>query len=195
MKLWILVAVAVLLLLWTIREGYVDPDRKVTRPSMTDQAWRSKVDAQAPIGGDDAKYIEVLQKFYDMVYVPAETKPKDTQVEEFLGSADAVGVDKDSLRKIIISSFSIERTTTSAQREEGQVKFKPTKAIQPKGGVDPLARDEEPYVPADPRPGEVSEGVYAPVEQQTEPRYTGEWDRKSTSWTDVQFAGVQKNSV
>lgn len=190
MRLWILGVIAVLLLLWTVRERFVDPDRPVTRPSLTDAAWKSKVDAEAPIDGNDADYIRVLQAFYDTVYVPSESKPRDVRVEQFLNSTDAAGVDKEAMRRIIISSFSIERTTTAAQREEQQVRFKPTAAIQPKGGVDPLARPEGDYNPADPRPGDVPEGVYAPVEQQANPRRPGHWDDKSTSWTDTQFMSV-----
>lgn len=189
--LWILIAVAVLLILWRIREGYVDPERAVTRPSMDSATWKSKVDAQAPIDSDDAKYIEVLQKFYDNVYVPAETKPKDTQVEEFLKSTDAAGVDVPSMRKIILSSFSIDRTATIQAREQQQTKFVQSDAnLQPKNAVDPLARPEDPYTPADARTGELPEGIYAPVTQQPNPRRSGAWDDKSTSWTDAQFASV-----
>jgi hypothetical protein len=190
--MWILLAIAVLLLVWSVREGYVDPERRVTRPSETDATWRSKIDAAAPIGGpeEDAKYVKALQKFYDTVYVPSETKPKDTQVEDFLQTPDAGGVDKDSLRRIIVSGFSIESTTTAAQREQRQVKFQPTAAIQPKRAVDPLARDEKPYQPVDGRAGDLPEGVYAPVEQQDQPRNPGDWDSRSTSWTDAQFASV-----
>jgi hypothetical protein len=189
--MWILIAIAIILLLWTIREGYVDPERRVTRPSLDDATWRSKIDAAAPIGGNDAKYIEVLQKFYDTVYVPSETKPKDTEVEAFLNSPDSAAVsDKDALRSIIVSSFSIERTTTAAAREQKQVRFQPTAAINPKLAVDPLDRPEKPYTPEDPRFGELPEGIYAPVTPPDEPRNAGEWDDKSTSWTDAQFASV-----
>ena len=190
--MWILIAIAVVLLLWVFREGYTDPERRVTRPSLTDATWKSKVDAESPIDSDDSKYIGVLQKFYDNVYVPSETKPTDRKVEDFLMSADArvTGVETAPLRRIIISSFSIERTTTAAGREEGQVKFQPTKAIQPKNGVDPLARDEKPYRPEDGRTGDLPEGVYAPVEQQGEPRNTGEWDTRSMLWKDSIFAST-----
>lgn len=195
--MWILLAIAILLLVWRLREGYVDPERRVTRPSMTDATWRSKVDAESPVDSDDAKYIEVLQRFYDTVYVPAQTKPTDAKVEEFLQSADAkvAGVETVPLRRILLSSFSIERTVTAAGREQKQVRFQPTAAINPRMGVDPLARDEKPYQPVDGRTGDLPEGVYAPVEQQDHPRNPGDWDSKSTSWTDVQFAGVGKNSV
>jgi hypothetical protein len=191
--LWILIAVAVLLLVWKVREGYVDPERRVTRPDMTDAVWRSKVDAESPIDSDDSKYMEVLQKFYDTVYVPSETKPTDTKVEEFLQSSDAkvMGVETEPLRRIIISSFSIERTTTIAAREQKQQKFKEsTELLNPKLAVNPLDRPEKPYTPEDPRQGELPEGVYAPVQQEAGPRRSGAWDDKSTSWSDAQFMGV-----
>lgn len=190
--MWILLAIVVLLLLWRLREGYVDPERRVTRPSLSDATWRSKIDAESPVDSDDNLYVGVLQKFYDNVYVPAQTKPTDTKVEEFLRSADAQvsGVETAPLRRIIISSFSIERTVTAAGREEKQVRFQPTAAINPRMGVDPLEREEKPYTPVDGRTGDLPEGVYAPVEQQDEPRNAGYYDDKSTSWTDAQFASV-----
>lgn len=190
--MWVLLAIAILLLLWSVRERYVDPERRVTRPSLSDGTWQSKIDAESPVDSDDTLYVGVLQKFYDNVYVPAKTKPTDAKVEAFLKSADAqvVGVETAPLRRIILSSFSIERTTTAAGREEKQVRFQPTAAINPRMGVDPLAREEKDYVPADGRPGDVSEGVYAPIEQQDQPRNPGDWDNRSTSWTDAQFANV-----
>lgn len=190
--MWILIAIAVLLLVWGVRERYTDPERRVTRPSLTDATWRSKVDAESPVDSDDAKYIEVLQKFYDIVYVPSPTKPTDRQVEDFLASTDAKipGVEPEPLRRIIVSSFSIERTVTAAGREQKQVKFQPTAAIVPRLAVDPLSRPEGVYTPADPRVGELPEGIYAPVTPSEEPTRSGEWDDKSTSWSSAQFASV-----
>jgi hypothetical protein len=190
--MWILLAIAVLLLLWGLREHYTDPDRRITRPSLTDPTWKSKVDAESPVDSDDAKYIEVLQKFYDTVYVPSETKPTDRKVEDFLQSADAKvsGVETEPLRRIIISSFSIERTTTAAAREEKQVRFQPSAALTPRNALNPMLRGERSYTPADGRVGDLPEGIYAPVTPSGEPRNAGEWDDKSVSWTDAQFASV-----
>lgn len=190
--MWILLAIAVLLLLWGLREHYTDPERRVTRPSLTDPTWKSKVDAESPVDSDDAKYIEALQKFYDTVYVPSQTKPTDKKVEDFLKSADAQisGVETEPLRRIIISSFSIERTTTAAAREEKQVRFQPSAAINPRLAVNPLDRPEKTYDPVDNRIGELPEGVYAPVTPSDEPRNAGEWDERSSAWSNAQFASV-----
>lgn len=190
--LWWLIVIAGILMLWNLREHYVDPEFTVTRPARN-SVWLSKIDSEAPIGGNDDDYIRVLQAFYDKVYVPAATKPKDTDVETFLKSSDAAvpGVDPNAIRKIIGTSFHIERTMTAAAREEAQVKFTPSKNLEPKLGRDEVYdRTEQIYVPADSRLGELPEGLYAPVEQQETPRREGQWDDRSTSWTDAKFYGV-----
>ena len=190
--LWWLIVIAFVLFVIGMREYFVDPDSPVTRPARN-SVWLSKIDSEAPIGGNDDDYLRVLQAFYDKVYAPAETKPKDTDVELFLKSPDAqvAGVDPNAIRKIIGTSFRIERTTTAAAREEEQVKFQPTEALEPKYGRDQVyTRTEQIYVPADSRFGELPEGLYAPVPQQPTPRREGDWDDKSTSWTDAKFYGV-----
>ena len=188
-----LFAIAFLLFALVIREGYQDPDSPVkSRPSLSGE-WQSKIDAEAPIGADDATYVKILQAFYDKVYVPASTKPKDTDVEAFLKTPDAQvpGVDPNSLRKIIATAFRVERTVPSAAREEAQIKFKPTKALEPSDGVDQVFnRKEQIYVPADTREGELPEGLYAPVTQQGAPRNPGTWSDKYKSWTPTRFYSV-----
>lgn len=194
MILW-LFAIAFLLFALTVRERYQDPDSPVkSRPSLSGE-WQSKIDAEAPIGGDDAAYVRALQAFYDKVYVPASTKPKDTDVEVFLKTADAQipGIDQNALRKIISTAFRVERTVPSAAREEAQIKFKPTKALQPSDGVDQVFnRKELPYFPADSREGELPEGLYAPVTQQASPRNPGTWASGYKSWTPTRFYSVCK---
>lgn len=196
MVLYWLLAIALVLLVWNFRELYTDPESPISgRPSMSSPAWRSKVDAEAPIGGSDEDYIKVLQAFHDKVYVPSEVKPKDTDVEAFLKTSDAQvpGVDPNALRKIIATGFRIEKTLTSAAREEAQIKFQPTEALQPKDGIDQVYnRKESIYKPADPRLGELPEGLYAPIEQQPQPRNPGIFDDKSTSWTQASFFSVCK---
>ena len=188
---WWILWIAIALLFWGSTEYFVDKEfTNVTRPSKT-AAWLSKIDAEAPIGGNDDDYIAVLQAFYDKVYVPLPTRPKDTDIETFLKSPDGnrPGIDANAMRKIMAAAFHIERTTTAAQREEKEVKFKPSKALEPKQGRDQVfARTEELYVPADKRIGELPEGVYEPVEQQDKPRRPGYWD--GTSWTGAKFYGV-----
>lgn len=198
MGVWILLLVAAVLVYWmTRRERYVDVPGPGKRPSLDDPAWRSKIDAQAPIGGSDDDYVAALQAFYDKVYFPLRSKnesaaPKDTEVEEFLKSNTFPNVSKDSLRQIILSGFAVDRTVSAAEREKKQVKFTPTEALQPRDGVDQVygRRKEEVYTPADSRPALVfPEGQYSPTPQ-TEPVREGIWDDKSTSWSPQAFASV-----
>lgn len=200
MNVWLLIAIAVALLaLMTLREHYVEREGPGLRPSFQGAegaAWRSKIDAQIPIGGSDDDYMAALQKFYDTIYSPMRTanksaSPTDTQIEAFLDSLSLPNISKDSLRQIILSGFSVDRTGSAAAREEKQVKFKPTEALEPRDGVDEVygRRKEEIYVPADRRVGELPEGIYADTEQ-TEPSREGNWDDKSTSWSPAAFASV-----
>ena len=188
--IWLLLVTAVVLLLssW-VRERFVDPDSPVTRPAKNG-AWLSKIDAEAPIGGNDDDYIKVLQEFYDRVYQPAATRPKISDLEAFL-KTPRPGIDTNAMRKIISTAFRLDQQVTAAVREERQVKFKPSEALQPKDAYAPtdFTRDEEIYVPADSRTGELPEGVYEDTEQ-TEPTRPGYHDHKSTSWTDSAFYSV-----
>lgn len=197
MVILLLVVALGLLLLMTMRERYVDTPGPGPRPSMDDPAWRSKIDAQAPIGGSDSDYVAALQKFYDEIYAPLRTQnetasPKDTDVEAFLNSNTFPNVSKDSLRQIILSGFSVDKTESAAAREQRQVKFQPTEALQPRDGVDQVygRRKEEVYVPAKPEFSDLfSEGNYAATPQ-TEPTREGTWDSKSTSWSPQAFYSV-----
>jgi hypothetical protein len=198
MNLWLLITIAIgLLVLMTLREHYVERDGPGLRPSFEGAegaAWRSKIDAQIPIGGSDDDYMKALQKFYDEIYSPLRTEnktasPKDTQVEAFIDGLTIPNISKDALRQVILSGFSIDRTGSAAAREEKQVKFKPSEALEPRDGVDQVygRRKEEVYVPADKRLGKLPEGIYAATEQ-TEPTNEGLWDDKSTSWSPTAFA-------
>jgi len=213
MLYWLL-AIALLLFALQFREHYTDPEEctvtgvtrdgkacvpKITRPSMQDARWLSKIDAEAPIGGNDSDYIRVLQAFYDNVYVPATTRPTDTDVEVFLKTpaAQVAGVDDKSLRKIIASGFNIERTTTVAAREQQETVTTGALAgfrgsnLQPSNGIDEVrSRTESIYTPADSRFGETPEGIYAPVPQQARPRRPGYQYDRSTSWSPNAFASV-----
>jgi hypothetical protein len=197
---WLLVAIAaMLLLLMTLREHYVEREGPGLRPSfegVEGAAWRSKIDAQIPIGGSDEDYMTALQKFYDQVYSPMRTanktaSPRDAQVEAFLDGLSMPNISKDALRQIILSGFSIDRSGSAAAREKKQIKFNPTEALEPRDGVDQVygRRKEEVYVPADRRLGDLPEGIYADTEQ-TEPSREGTWDDKSTSWSPAAFASV-----
>jgi hypothetical protein len=190
--MWLLFIVVCLLIAGRMRERYTDPEFPVSRPAKN-AIWLSKIDAQASIGADDDTYIQALQAFYDKVYKPASVKPKDTDVEAFLKSPDAVrpGMDVAVLRKIIGNSFYIEQTVPAALREQEQVRFQASEALQPKDGVDQVYnRTEGLYVPADSRIGELPEGIYEDPPQQDKPRRPGEYDSKSTSWTQASFYSV-----
>jgi hypothetical protein len=198
MKWWVL-AIALLLLVWMMcRERFVDAPGPGTRPSLTDAAWRSKIDAQAPIGGAKEDYEKALQTFYDTIYKPLRTAnstamPKDTQVEEFLKTQPST-VDQGALRQIILSGFAIDRTTSAASREQKQVKFQPSEALEPRDGVLQTWKNvKQEYIPVDTRIGELPEGVYAPTKQQEEPRREGIVDDKSTSWTGQKPYSIAQN--
>lgn len=179
MRIWILLAIALLLLLLRFREHYVEISGPGQRPSRTAE-WLSKIDAEAPIGGNDDEYLAVLQKFYDEIYLPARTANptvfiKDTQVKTFADST--VGVDKEAIRRIITAGFAVERTGSAAAREEAQTVKTGALAgfkgenLAPSMGVDQVRnRTEQTYVPADSRKGKLPEGLYKPVAQQEEPR-------------------------
>ena len=181
MRLWILLAIALLLLLLRYREHYVEISGPGQRPSRTAE-WLSKIDAEAPIGGDDDEYIRVLQKFYDEIYLPARTANptvfiKDTQVKTFADSVTTPGVEKEAIRRIITAGFAVERTGSAAAREEAQTVKTGALAgfkgenLAPSMGVDQVRnRTEQTYTPADSRKGKLPEGLYKPVVQQEEPR-------------------------
>lgn len=204
---WILVLIALLLLLTGSREHYVEVPGPGTRPSLEDAAWRSKIDVQIAIGASDDDYVAAIQSFYDTIYKPARDKnatasiPAAT-VETFLKSQPST-INQDALRQIIISGFAVDRGETGAAREERQLQTEGalkgfaakggSKAIEPKDGVDetwPQYTNMPGYKPTDTRLGKLSEGVYAPVEQQEEPRRPGTFDDKSTSWTGAKFYSV-----
>jgi hypothetical protein len=200
MHLWLLIAIALALLgLMTLRERYVEREGPGLRPSFDGPeggAWRSKIDAQSPIGGTDEDYLRALQSFYDTIYLPRRTanstaSPTDTEVEAFLTTLTLPGLSKDAVRQIILSGFSIDKTGSAAAREKKQIKFNPSEALEPRDGVDPLVaqRPQGVYVPADPRLGTLPEGIYAPTEQ-TEPSREGLSTDRSISWSPVSFASV-----
>jgi hypothetical protein len=181
MKIWILLAIAVVLLLLRFREHYVEIEGPGVRPSRTAE-WLSKIDAEAPIGGNDDDYIAVLQDFYDKIYLPARTTNptvfiKDTEVKAFADGVTRAGVDKEAIRKIITAGFAVQRTGSAAAREQEQIVKTGALAgfkgenLEPEMGVDQVRnRTEKTYVPADMRKGKLPEGIYKPVAQQDEPR-------------------------
>ena len=181
MGIWILLAIAILLLLMRVREHYVEISGPGQRPTRNAE-WLSKIDAEAPIDGNDDDYIAVLQKFYDEIYLPARTANptvfiKDTQVKTFADSVTTPGVEKEAIRRIITAGFAVERTGSAATREQEQIVKTGALAgfkgenLAPSMGVDEVrSRTEQTYVPADMRKGKLPEGLYKPIAQQEEPR-------------------------
>jgi hypothetical protein len=179
-----LFAIAVLLFALQVREGYTDPESPVRAPVLTPDGkipgdWQSKIDAMSPIGGDDMAYFRAVQAFHTKVYVPAATKPKDSDVEAFLATPDgnAPGADLGVLRKLIATSFRVELTATAAAREEKELVTTGALAgfkgdnLQPGNGVDQVYnRVESIYTPADTRLSDrASEGLHEDTAQ-TKPR-------------------------
>ena len=191
-------AIALLLILLRTREHYVEIEGPGERPSRTAE-WLSKIDAEAPIDGNDDDYLRVLQQFYDEIYLPARTANstvfiKDTQVKEFADKVNIPGVDKEAIRKIITAGFAVQRTGTAAAREQEQIVTTGALVgftganLEPSMGVDQVrSRKESTYVPADPRRGRLPEGVYKPVEQQEEPRREGIPAQQSLDRTDLMY--------
>lgn len=211
---WILF-LALALLVWSVvREHFTDPEEckttgvtrggkacvpKLTPPSVSDPTWRSKIEAEMPLGQRAEDYATVLRAFYDKVYVPASDRPTDAQVDAFLKTPDAsvAGTSPEALKRIIVAGFRLQSGMTAAAREEKQVVKTGAlagfqgKELEPKMAVDEVrTRVEPPYIPADSRVGELPEGEYAKT-QQYEPRRTGEWDDKSISWNRAQFFSIK----
>lgn len=196
MGIWILLGIALLLLLLRYREHYVEISGPGKRPERNAE-WLSKIDAEAPIGGNDDDYLRVLQKFYDEIYLPARTANptvfiKDTEVKKFADST--VGVDKEAIRKIITAGFAVERTGSAAAREQEQIVKTGALAgfsganLQPSMGVDEVrTRTEVDYTPADTRKGKLPEGLYKPVAQQEEPRREGIPALQTLDRTDLMY--------
>ena len=205
---WVALSLFILLILWSIRETFVDTEFKssgvgvstsVQRPP-TDTGspiyamWKSKVDAQVPIGANDDDYIKAIRAFYDKVYDPSPTKPETAQIEAFLKSPDVVGLplDTNALRMILADGFHIQSSETAAAREQRQTKFTPTKNLEPSMGRDQVFdRTELEYTPSDPRnDGPVPEGHYAPLKQQGRPRRLGEANYETVGKTGTLFYDV-----
>lgn len=201
MVLWILLGIVLLLSLLRYREHYVEISGPGLRPSKTAE-WLSKIDAEAPIGGNDDDYLKVLQRFYDEVYLPARTANanvyiNDTDVKKFADSVTTPGVDKAAIARIITAGFAVQRTGSAAAREQQQIVKTGALAgftganLAPSMGVDEVrTRKENVYVPADSRKGKLPEGLYAPVKQQEEPRREGIPAEQALDRTDLLYYSV-----
>lgn len=210
---WLLIAIALLLFALSFREFYQDPDSPVTRPTgdrKKDQAWYSKIDSQAPIDGNDAEYIRVITRFYDEVYAPAETRPTQTDLNNFVAglpapfnpAMNAVGTpnaNHRAIKEILETGFRIGRAGTAAAREEAELVTTGALAgfkgenLQPSDGYDQVYghRTQDLYVPADNRPAtELPEGEYPPTKQY-DPRRPGSPSPREVSWTGARFFSLE----
>lgn len=215
---WIALALFLLVLVLTLRETFVDTEFKsstsgaaaygvgsagvataVQRPPTDTKSpiyavWKSKIDAQVPIGANDDDYIKAIRAFYDKVYEPATTKPTTADIERFLATSDVRGttVDPNALRLVLADGFHIQPNVSAAAKELEQVKFTPSKNLEPGNGRDQVrTRTEEEYRPADTRiGGPVPEGYYAPLVQQAKPRRLGEANYETVGKTSALFYDV-----
>lgn len=182
MVLWILFAIALLLYALGLRESYTDPDSPVKPPVLTEGGkipadWQSKIDAFSKLNADDMAYFRAIQSFYETVYVPAQTKPTDTDVEAFLQTpaGNREGVEVGILRKLLASAFRVELTATAAAREARETVTTGALAgftgsnLQPGNARDQVyTRVEEIYSPADTTQSDrAAEGVYEETTQTT----------------------------
>lgn len=196
---WWLLALTILIVWWWMRrERFVERPGPGDRPSLEDSAWRSKIEAQIPVSGVNTDYERALQSFYDTIYSPLRTEnptamPKDTQVEAFLQTQPET-IDQSALRQMILSGFAIDRTTSAAAREEKQVKFQPTEALEPRDGVlETWKYVRQTYIPIDTRIGDLPEGVYTPLPESSPPRREGVVDDRSASWTGQRPYSIVEN--
>jgi len=182
--LWVLLALALLVFALNLRETYVAPDSPVRPPVLTaggkiPSDWQSKIDAFSKLTGDDMAYFRAIQAFYTTVYEPAETKPTDRDVEQFLAGTGAAipGVDPIVLRKLLASSFRVQLTETAAAREAKEAVTTGALAgftgsnLQPGNARDGVyTRVEDMYLPTDTEQSDrAAEGVYEDTNQ-TKPR-------------------------
>lgn len=193
MVVWVLLGVAVLLFIANRFERFEEPAggfNQVTPPSETSSIWTSKVRANAPFDADIPSYIKALKSFYDTVYKPSQTRPTEKTVDAFV-LTPFPKVDPVVLKTIIMESFHIDSGMTAAAKEQKQVKFAASAALEPADGVDEVrVRTEIPVTPADTTgPFDKSpEGVYAPVEK-TIPTHSNTCE--GDSWHKGQFASVE----
>jgi hypothetical protein len=182
--LWVLLALALLVFALNLRETYVDPDSPVNPPVLTaggkiPSDWQSKIDAFAKLDANDMAYFRAIQAFYTTVYEPAQTKPTDTDVEQFLAGTGAqiAGVDPVILRKLLASSFRVQLSGTAASREAKETVTTGALAgftgsnLQPGNARDGVyTRVEDMYLPTDTTQSDrAAEGVYEDTSQ-TKPR-------------------------
>ena len=87
MKLWIFLAIAILLIVWGSREGF---NPATERPTKTDTSLRRSVESivgtTTPSVVDS--YIDSIGKFYDTKYLPEKKTPEVETVKEFVNAEE-----------------------------------------------------------------------------------------------------------
>jgi hypothetical protein len=165
---WLPLLLLAALLVMTSAERFTEPTGSfaaVTRPD-TSSLWTSKIAANTPFGTDPAPYITALDSFYDNVYAPAASRPKEADVDTFV-KVPHPSTDPAVLKTIIMEAFHIDSATS--KDESKQTAFEPSAALlAPKDGVNEVrTRTEDEYTPADTK-GPFSEsplGQMAPTPQ------------------------------
>jgi hypothetical protein len=145
---WLPLLLLAALLMMTSVEKFTEPTGSfaaVTRPT-ANTLWTSKIAANTPFGADPAPYITALAAFYDSVYAPAESRPKEADVDRFV-AVPHPSTDPAALKTIIMEAFHIDSTT----KKDEKTVFEPSAALlAPKDGVNEVrTRMEDAYTPAD----------------------------------------------
>lgn len=99
MKVWILVLIALVLFVCTLREPF---NPATERPSTTDESLKTAVISIVGVRANPVKYIEVLQKFYDEKYIPDKRTPSPAVISSFISTLpDSRDIDKTRLPRLI----------------------------------------------------------------------------------------------
>jgi hypothetical protein len=103
MKLWLLLAIVIVLIALSTREGF---NPATTRPRRADQSLVRTVAAYTGLNATSDvrkinKYITALQKFYDDKYLPEKKTPTNEQVSEFVATQRDSAIDRPKLANII----------------------------------------------------------------------------------------------
>ena len=192
MAFWLFL-LSLMLLIANIHESFTDTEfTNVKRPEKKDAAWQSKLTAHSDFKSDKDALTAASQSFYDTIYVPSPTKPSHDEITKFASGTSLSDSDKTNLIALLTDTFHAEASQTAAAKEQGQIKFQASAAIQPKDARDEVyTRDEKDYYPEVPAfSREFSEGPYQDSVQQPEPRRPGVFNDNSTSWTPNAFASV-----
>ena len=127
MKIWLLLAAAILLLA-SRREGF---NPAMTRPSPADESILSAVTSYTGLDktNDNAKvlkYVSELQSFYDSVYLPDKTTPTDDQVKQYTTAITDADIDKSKLATLINYVFLTTEQETKKEERESTVASGPS---------------------------------------------------------------------